>query len=159
MDPQIQELIERMRELVDIIKSTSKIGLDKDDKVETGGDAAKAFTRGSDKIVNAMATLAVKLEGKAKTTAAEERAVNKFAEQVEKITETQDAAARIIAEAAEAAAKALKDATEAARLAARTDQQIAADKRSARVKQLGADAQLRKKASQVPKKFGKILKI
>ena len=75
MDPQIQELIERMRELVDIIKSTSKIGLDKDDKVETGGDAAKAFTRGSDKIVNAMATLAVKLEGKAKTAAAEERAV------------------------------------------------------------------------------------
>jgi len=149
VDPQIQELIERMRELVDIIRSTSKIGLDKDDKddkVETGGDAAKAFTRGSDKIVNAMATLAVKLEGKAKTAAAEERAVNKFAEQVEKVTATQDSAAKIIAEAAAAAAKALAEANEAARLAARTDQQIAADKRSANIKKLGEDAQAAKKS-------------
>ena len=145
MDPQIQELIERMRELVATIAATSKTSTVGNGSDAPGGDAAKAFTRGSDKIVNAMATLAVKLEGKAKTTAAEERAVNKFADQVEKITETQDAAAKKIADAAKAAADALETAAAAAALAARTDQQIAADKRSANIKQLGADAQAARK--------------
>jgi hypothetical protein len=146
VDPQIQELIERMRELVATIAATSKTStVGTGSGGDTGGDAAKAFTRGSDKIVNAMATLAVKLEGRARTAAAEERAINKFAEQVEKVTATQDAAAKIIADAAEAAAKALAEAAESARLAARTDQQIAADKRSANIKQLGAGAQAARK--------------
>ncbi len=142
MDPQIQELIERMRELVATIRATSKTStVGTGSGGDTGGDAAKAFTRGSDKIVNAMATLALKLDGRARTTREETLAVNRFAKQVEKITSKQDAAAKIIADAAEAAAKALADAAEAARLAARTDQQIAADKRSANIKQLGAGAQ------------------
>ena len=140
MDPQIQELIERLRELVITMRETSNTGAVNNNKIETGGDAAKAFTRGSDKIVNAMATLAVKLEGKAKTTAAEERAVNKFAEQVEKITATQDAAAKKIADAATAAAVALKAANDAATLAARSSQQIAADNRSANIKRAGENA-------------------
>ena len=142
MDPQIQELIDRMRELVDTIRATSKTStVGTGSGGDTGGDAAKAFTRGSDKIVNAMATLALKLDGKVRTTREETLAVNRFAKQVEKITSKQDAAAKKIEEAAEAAAKALADAAEAARLAARTDQQIAADKRSANIKQLSAGAQ------------------
>ena len=146
MDPQIQELIERMRELVATIAATSKTStVGNGSGSDAGGDAAKAFTRGSDKIVNAMATLALKLDGKARTAREETLAVNRFAKQVEKITSKQDAAAKKIEDAAKAAADALAAAATAATLAARTDQQIAADKRSANIKQLGNDAQRARK--------------
>jgi hypothetical protein len=140
VDPQIQELIERMRELVATIAATSKTSTVGNRSDAPGGDAAKAFTRGSDKIVNAMATLALKLDGRARTTREETLAVNRFAKQVEKITSKQDAAAKKIADAAEAAAAALRTTTEAATLAARSSQQIAADNRSENIKRAGENA-------------------
>ena len=90
MDPQIQELIDRMRELVITMRETSKTGAVNNNKVETGGDAAKSFTRNVDRLITSLGILSVKLDGTSRTRAEEQHAAKRFTANVNRATKAQD---------------------------------------------------------------------
>lgn len=91
MDPQIQELIDRMRELVITMRETSKTGAVNNDKARSDTDPlAKSFTRNVDRLITSLGMLSVKLDGTSRTRAEEEHAAKRFTANVNRATKAQD---------------------------------------------------------------------
>ena len=91
MDPQIQELIDRMRELVNTMRETSKTGAVNNDKARSDTDPlAKSFTRNVDRLITSLGILSVKLDGTSRTRAEEEHAAKRFTANVNRATKAQD---------------------------------------------------------------------
>jgi hypothetical protein len=91
VDPQIQELIDRMRELVNTMRETSKTGAVNNDKARSDTDPlAKSFTRNVDRLITSLGMLSVKLDGTSRTRAGEEHAAKRFTANVNRATKAQD---------------------------------------------------------------------
>ena len=91
MDPQIQELIDRMRELVNTMRETSKTGAVNNDKARSDTDPlAKSFTRNVDRLITSLGMLSVKLDGTSRTRAEEEHAAKRFTANVNRATKAQN---------------------------------------------------------------------